>query len=140
MHETAIFAILADDCYLTCPLPKPAIFKERFISEVRGDRSQGADVRITETEQTQKTDENGTFQFTELPEGTYTFVVTHPTETAPTAVSVSISSGDTTEVKIYLGEAAKLENNCCGRETSTANDQPHRHPRQRTPTHSGCRQ
>ncbi len=69
----------------------------------------GADVRITETEQTQKTDENGIFRFTELPEGTYTFVVTHPTETAPTAVSVSISSGDTTEVKIYLGEAAKLE-------------------------------
>ena len=69
----------------------------------------GADVRITETEQTEKTDENGTFQFTELPEGTYTFVVTHPTETAPTAISVSISSGDTTEVKIYLGEAVKLE-------------------------------
>ena len=69
----------------------------------------GVDVRITETEQTEKTDENGTFQFTELPEGTYTFVVTHPTETAPTAVSVAISSGDTTEVKIYLGEAAKLE-------------------------------
>ena len=69
----------------------------------------GADVRITETKQTQKTDENGTFQFTELPEGTYTFVVTHPTETAPTAVSVAISSGDTTEVKIYLGEAVKLE-------------------------------
>ena len=69
----------------------------------------GADVRITETEQTQKTDENGIFQFTELPEGTYTFVVTHPTETAPTAVSVEISSGDTTEVKVYLGEAVKLE-------------------------------
>ena len=69
----------------------------------------GVDVRITETEQTQKTDENGTFQFTELPAGTYTFVVTHPTETAPTAVSFSISSGDTTEVKIYLGEAVKLE-------------------------------
>ncbi len=68
-----------------------------------------ADVRITETEQTQKTDENGTFQFTELPKGTYTFVVTHPTETAPTAVSVSISSRDTTEVKIYLGEAVKIE-------------------------------
>ena len=31
----------------------------------------GADVRIIETEQTQKTDENGVFQFTELPEGTY---------------------------------------------------------------------
>ena len=43
----------------------------------------GADVRITETEQTEKTDENGVFRFTELPEGTYTFVVTHSTETAP---------------------------------------------------------
>ena len=69
----------------------------------------GADVRITETEQTQKTDENGVFQFTELPEGTYTFVVTHPTETAPAAVSVEISSGDTTEIKVYLGAGVKLE-------------------------------
>ena len=69
----------------------------------------GADVRITETEHTQKTDENGVFRFTELPEGTYTFVVTHSTETAPTAVSVAISSGDTTEIKVYLGEAVKLE-------------------------------
>ncbi|RKU31642.1 hypothetical protein C6499_04150, partial [Candidatus Poribacteria bacterium] len=69
----------------------------------------GADVRITETEQTQKTDENGVFQFTELPEGRYTFVVTHPTETKPTSISVAISSGDMTEVKIYLGEAVRLE-------------------------------
>ena len=69
----------------------------------------GADVRITETEQTQKTDKNGVFRFTELPEGPYTFVVTHPLETTPTSISVAISSGDTTEIKIYLGEAVKLE-------------------------------
>ncbi|MYK93268.1 TonB-dependent receptor [Candidatus Poribacteria bacterium] len=68
-----------------------------------------ANVRIIETEQTQKTDENGIFRFTELPEGTYTFIVTHPLESTPTSVSVSISSGDTTEIKIYLGEAVKLE-------------------------------
>ena len=68
-----------------------------------------ADVRITETNQHQKTDENGGFQFTELPEGTYTFVVTHPLETTPTSISVAISSGHTTEIKIYLGEAVKLE-------------------------------
>ena len=68
-----------------------------------------ADVRITETEQTQKTDENGVFRFTELPEGTYTFVVTHPLGSASTSVSVSISSGDTTEIKIYLGDAVRLE-------------------------------
>ena len=70
---------------------------------------EGADVRITETEQTQKTDKNGVFQFTELSEGTYTFIVTHPSETTPTQISAEISSGDTTEIKIYLGEAVQLE-------------------------------
>ncbi|MDE0325259.1 MAG: TonB-dependent receptor [Candidatus Poribacteria bacterium] len=68
-----------------------------------------ADVRITETDQSQKTDENGIFRFTELPEGTYTFVVTHPLEPQPTEISVDISSGDTIEVKIHLGPAFKLE-------------------------------
>ena len=68
-----------------------------------------ADVHILETDQHQKTDENGVFQFTELPEGTYTFVVTHPAEAAPTKISVVISSGDTTEVKIHLGAAFTLE-------------------------------
>ena len=74
-----------------------------------GKRLAGVDVHITETNQRQKTDENGVFQFTELPEGRYTFVIAHPTESASTAVSVEISSGNTTEVKIYLGEAVKLE-------------------------------
>ena len=69
----------------------------------------GADVYITETKQTQKTDENGIFRFIELPEGTYTFVVTHSLESTPTSVSVAISSGDTTEIKIYLGDAVRLE-------------------------------
>ena len=68
-----------------------------------------ADVHILETDQHQKTDENGVFRFTELPEGTYTFVVTHPSEATPTKISVDISSGDTTEVKIYLGVAFTLE-------------------------------
>ena len=68
-----------------------------------------ADVRILETDQHQKTDANGVFQFTELPEGTYTFVVTHPVEATPTELSVDVSSGDTTEVKIHLGVAFKLE-------------------------------
>ncbi len=68
-----------------------------------------ADVHILETDQHQKTDKNGVFQFTELPEGTYTIVVTHREEAAPTKVSVDISSGDTTEVKIHLGAAFTLE-------------------------------
>ena len=69
----------------------------------------GADVHILETNQRQKTDENGAFRFTELPAGSYTFVVTHPLEAALTKVSVEISSGDTTEVKIHLGAVFKLE-------------------------------
>ncbi|RKU20585.1 hypothetical protein C6500_08460 [Candidatus Poribacteria bacterium] len=68
-----------------------------------------ADVHILETNQHQKTDENGIFRFTGLAEGTYTFRVTHPAETAPTEVSIDISSGDTTEVKIHLGAAFTLE-------------------------------
>ncbi len=66
-------------------------------------------VHITETDQHQKTDKNGVFRFTELPEGTYTFTVTYRTETIPTEVSVEISSGGTTEIKIYLGASIKLE-------------------------------
>ena len=69
----------------------------------------GANVHITETEQTQKTDENGVFRFTELREGTYTFVVTHPLEPQPTKISVAISAGDTIQVEIHLGSVFKLE-------------------------------
>lgn len=68
-----------------------------------------ANVRILETDQSQKTDENGIFRFTELREGTYTFIVTHPTETTPTEIFAQISSGGTTEVRIRLGVAVKLE-------------------------------
>ena len=68
-----------------------------------------ANVHILETDQHQKTDENGVFRFTELPAGTYTFTVTHPVESAPTRVSVDISRGDITEVKIHLGATVTLE-------------------------------
>ena len=68
-----------------------------------------ASVHIREIDQHQKTDENGVFRFIKLPEGTYTFVVTHPLEPQPKEISVDISSGDTTEVKIHLGAAFKLE-------------------------------
>ena len=95
-------------------MPLSALAKTGDIQGTVYQRSTGkslvdADVRILETDQHQKTDENGVFQFTELPEGTYTFVVTHPAETTPTTVSVAISSGDTTEVKIHLGAAFTLE-------------------------------
>lgn len=69
----------------------------------------GADVHIIKTDQHQKTDENGGFRFTGLPEGTYVFIITHPLEGTSTKVSIDINSGDTTEVKIHLGAAFKLE-------------------------------
>ena len=87
-----------------------------------------ANVHILETDQRQKTDENGVFQFTELPEGTYTFIVTHPVETAPTNVSVTISSGDTTEVKIHLGAAFKLETVVVEGETPSTDRESHGNP------------
>ena len=68
-----------------------------------------ADVHILEIDQHQKTDEKGIFRFTELREGTYTFVITHPSEAASTKALVDISSGNTTEVKIHLGPVFKLE-------------------------------
>ncbi|MDE0397788.1 MAG: TonB-dependent receptor [Candidatus Poribacteria bacterium] len=69
----------------------------------------GADVHIIKTDQHEKTDEKGIFRFTELPEGTYVFIITHPSEATSTKVSIDINSGDTTEVKIHLGAAFKLE-------------------------------
>lgn len=68
-----------------------------------------ADVHLIEIDRHEKTDENGIFRFRELPEGTYTLAITHPVSPKPTEISVEISSGDTTEVKVYLGGAFKLE-------------------------------
>ena len=68
----------------------------------------GADVHLLDTDQRETTDANGRFQFTELPEGSYILVVTHPTETTPTRVQVDISSDATTEAEIRVGAAFKL--------------------------------
>ena len=98
--------------FITMPLPvlaQTGDIEGRVYQRSTGKPLTGADVHITETDQHQKTDENGIFQFTELPAGAYTFVVTHPTEATPTKVSVNISSGDTTEIKIHLGVVFKFE-------------------------------
>ena len=69
----------------------------------------GADVHITETEQTQKTDENGNFRFTGVPVGTYTLSVSHPAYKTPERITIEISAGRTIQGKIYLGPAFQLE-------------------------------
>ena len=69
----------------------------------------GADVHITETEQPQKTDENGNFRFTGVPVGTYTLSVSHPAYKTPERITIEISAGRTIQGKIYLGPAFQLE-------------------------------
>ena len=69
----------------------------------------GADVHITETEQTQKTDENGNFRFTGVPIGTYILSVSHPNYKTPEKITIEISAGRTIQGKIYLGPAFQLE-------------------------------
>ena len=69
----------------------------------------GANVRITETEQTQKTDENGNFRFTGIPIGTYILSVSHPSYKTSEKITIEISAGRTIQGKIYLGPAFQLE-------------------------------
>lgn len=68
-----------------------------------------ADVHIVEADQHQKTDENGVFHLTDLPEGTYTLLITHPMQPKPTEISVETTLGNTTQVEISLGLLSKLE-------------------------------
>ncbi len=70
---------------------------------------EGADVHILETDQHQKTDANGKFQFTEIPIGTYTLSVSHPNFKTPEKTTIEISAGKTIQGKIYLGPAFQLE-------------------------------
>ena len=69
----------------------------------------GADVHIIETEQPQKTDENGNFRFTGVPIGTYTLSVSHPNYKTPEKITIEINAGRTIQGKIYLGPAFQLE-------------------------------
>ena len=69
----------------------------------------GADVHITEIKQTQKTDENGNFRFTEIPIGTYILSVSHPNYKTPEEITIEISTGRTIQGKIYLGPVFQLE-------------------------------
>ncbi|MDE0086147.1 MAG: carboxypeptidase regulatory-like domain-containing protein [Candidatus Poribacteria bacterium] len=70
---------------------------------------EGADVHILETDQHQKTDANGNFQFTGIPIGTYTLSVSHPNFKTPEKTTIEISAGKTIQGKIYLGPAFQVE-------------------------------
>ena len=54
-----------------------------------------AEVRIVETDQSQKTGKDGTFRFIEIPVGTYTLSISHPTYNTPTEIPIEIRAGET---------------------------------------------
>ncbi len=68
-----------------------------------------AQVRFVEIDISGKTDASGNFQFIGIAPGTYTLSITHETYKTPTPTKIQITSGDTTQVKIYLGAAVRLE-------------------------------
>ena len=69
----------------------------------------GADVLLLETDEHQTSAEDGTFWFTEVAPGTYTLSVAHPTYSTEKDTVIEVRAGDTTQVKIYLGELYELE-------------------------------
>ena len=68
-----------------------------------------AEVRFVEIDVSGKTDASGNFQFVGIAVGTHTLAITHPTYKTPTTLKIEITAGDTTQVKIYLGTAVRLE-------------------------------
>ena len=62
----------------------------------------GAEVRIIQTDERQKTDENGKFVFSAVPEGTYTLVTTMPETENVQRTSVVVTRGETQQTEIYF--------------------------------------
>ena len=69
-----------------------------------------AEVRIVETEQSQETNANGTFQFVEIPVGTYTLFISHPTYSPPTEIVIKIRAGETLRGRFYPGAEVPFVN------------------------------
>ena len=64
-----------------------------------------AEVRIVQTDERQKTDENGKFVFRTVPEGTYTLVITSANTELTQETSVLVVTGETSKPEIYVGTA-----------------------------------
>lgn len=61
-----------------------------------------AEVRLLQTNERQTTDENGRFVFTDVPEGTYTLVVSIPNADVTTRTSVIVGAGETVNPEINV--------------------------------------
>ena len=70
----------------------------------------GAEVLILQTDERQKTDENGKFVFSAVPEGTYTLITTVPETELIQRTSVTVVAGENQETEIYVAtEPVRLE-------------------------------
>ena len=70
----------------------------------------GAEVQILQTDERQKTDENGKFVFSAVPEGTYTLITTVPETELIQRTSVTVVAGENRETEIYVAtEPVRLE-------------------------------
>lgn len=70
----------------------------------------GAEVQILQTDDRQKTDENGKFVFSAVPEGTYTLITTVPETELIQRTSVIVVAGENRETEIYVAtEPIRLE-------------------------------
>ena len=65
----------------------------------------GAEVRIVQTDERQKTDENGKFVFSAIPEGAYTLVTTSLDTELTQETSILVVAGETSAPEIYVGRA-----------------------------------
>ena len=69
-----------------------------------------AEVCIVETDQQQKTGKDGTFRFIEIPVGTYTLSISHPTYNTLTEIPIEIRAGETLRGRFYPGAAVPFIN------------------------------
>lgn len=65
----------------------------------------GVEVRIIETDEHQKTDENGKFVFSAIPEGNYTLSTSVPNSELTGQTSIVVTVGETLKPNIYVGTA-----------------------------------
>ena len=70
----------------------------------------GAEVQILQTDERQKTDENGKFVFSAVPEGTYALITTVPETELIQRTSVIVVAGENRETEIYVAtDPVRLE-------------------------------
>ena len=81
-----------------------------------------AEVRIVETDQQQKTGKDGTFRFIEIPVGTYTLSISHPTYNTPTKIPIEIRAGETLRRRFFINTEGVFVETPDSREAATRLD------------------